>query len=249
MCYHSRKGGTLGFIADAIDVHTDTYDYSISDYMGVHTKLKIICKVHGEFLQTPAAHLRLKQGCRKCSITHRSKLRHEEAKANFTKDSNSLHGYLYDYSKVVYVKSNEKVEIICSRHGSFWQTPNNHLSGKGCVECSPGGFDNRKSGYVYTLQAGNLLKVGITNKSPAARAKTINKQSKKDFILIKSLDFEDGAEAELLENILLKELRKEYNNPSEKFNGYTECFYDADVNKLLDLIKNLKALPKINTVL
>lgn len=42
----------------------------------------------------------------------------------------------YDYSKVVYVVANIKVEIICPKHGPFWQTPNNHLRGKGCPACS-----------------------------------------------------------------------------------------------------------------
>lgn len=27
------------------------------------------------------------------------------------------------------------IEIICRKHGSFWQKPNTHLIGKGCFEC------------------------------------------------------------------------------------------------------------------
>ena len=42
----------------------------------------------------------------------------------------------YDYSLVVYINTNTAVEIICNAgHGSFMQTPNNHLNGKGCTEC------------------------------------------------------------------------------------------------------------------
>jgi len=47
-----------------------------------------------------------------------------------------VHGNKYDYSKVIYKKSKEKVNIICSEHGEFLQTPNNHLSGYGCSKCA-----------------------------------------------------------------------------------------------------------------
>ncbi len=43
----------------------------------------------------------------------------------------------YDYSKVIYVNSRTKIEIVCPEHGSFFQTPNNHLSKKHtCPSCS-----------------------------------------------------------------------------------------------------------------
>ena len=47
------------------------------------------------------------------------------------------HGNKYDYSNVVYIKSFEKVEIICrvENHETFWQTPNQHLIGCGCPIC------------------------------------------------------------------------------------------------------------------
>jgi hypothetical protein len=54
----------------------------------------------------------------------------------FIKKAVSVHGDKYDYSNVQYSKSCEKVEIVCLKHGSFWQTPNNHLRGKGCKKCA-----------------------------------------------------------------------------------------------------------------
>lgn len=48
-----------------------------------------------------------------------------------------VHGNKYDYSKVVYVNNNTKVEIVCYEHGSFWQLPRTHVSTKcGCPKCS-----------------------------------------------------------------------------------------------------------------
>ena len=55
---------------------------------------------------------------------------------NFLKKARNVHGDKYDYSKSLYLGSREKIEIICPLHGSFFQIPTNHLSGKGCKECS-----------------------------------------------------------------------------------------------------------------
>jgi len=40
-------------------IHFDTYDYSKVEYIGIHDKVTIVCKVHGPFEQTPNNH---KQG-------------------------------------------------------------------------------------------------------------------------------------------------------------------------------------------
>lgn len=50
-------------------------------------------------------------------------------------NAKEIHGDKYDYSKVVYKKSSEKVCIICPKHGEFWQIANNHLRGSGCLKC------------------------------------------------------------------------------------------------------------------
>jgi hypothetical protein len=53
----------------------------------------------------------------------------------FIEKANKVHGNKYDYSKVDYVKSNEKVIIICKIHGEFKQLSNNHLQGQNCQKC------------------------------------------------------------------------------------------------------------------
>lgn len=47
-----------------------------------------------------------------------------------------VHGQTYDYSKVNYEKSKISVVITCLYHGTFFQTPSNHLMGKGCPKCN-----------------------------------------------------------------------------------------------------------------
>lgn len=46
-----------------------------------------------------------------------------------------VHGDKYDYSLVNYKNATAKVTIICKQHGSWEQTPNNHLSNHGCKVC------------------------------------------------------------------------------------------------------------------
>ena len=54
------------FIEKARKVHGDKYDYSKVEYVNSNTKVRIICPIHGEFLQTPCNHLN-GQTCYKCS--------------------------------------------------------------------------------------------------------------------------------------------------------------------------------------
>lgn len=46
-----------------------------------------------------------------------------------------IHGDRYDYSLVVFLRSNIKVDIICKKHGVFQQQPSNHLIKGGCRRC------------------------------------------------------------------------------------------------------------------
>ena len=42
------------FITRCVAVHGDMYDYSFAVYTGMHEKVRIICREHGEFQQAPA---------------------------------------------------------------------------------------------------------------------------------------------------------------------------------------------------
>ncbi len=55
---------------------------------------------------------------------------------NFIKSSIEIHNNAYTYDKVVYVDNLTKVVITCPIHGDFKQSPNSHLRGCGCNECS-----------------------------------------------------------------------------------------------------------------
>jgi len=121
------------FINKAHEVHGDKYDYSKVEYINSKTKVRIVCPKHGEFLQTPNMHLR-GSGCPNCGIESRTSSR-KNSLEDFINKAREVHGDKYDYSKVEYVDSHTKVCIICPKHGEFWQSPNTHLSGHGCIKC------------------------------------------------------------------------------------------------------------------
>lgn len=101
-------------IENAKKVHGNKYDYSKSKYDGIDKKMLIICPKHGEFYQTPYAHINLKCGCPKCK---RSTL--EEKIINLLDDN----GIKYEYRKrnlpflngleADFYLPNEKIIIEC----------------------------------------------------------------------------------------------------------------------------------------
>lgn len=53
----------------------------------------------------------------------------------FLRRCTARHGDKYDYSKVVYLGSDKKVVVVCSKHGDFSQSATNHAQGQGCPKC------------------------------------------------------------------------------------------------------------------
>ena len=51
------KHTTKSWIAKAIEIHGNTYDYSKVDYKNKRSNVIIICRIHGPFEQTTFAHL------------------------------------------------------------------------------------------------------------------------------------------------------------------------------------------------
>lgn len=121
-----RRCDTIMFIKRADIFHNGKYDYSSTVYIGSEKKVKIICPVHGLFLQLPGNHLRY--GCVGCG-------QGKHTNSTFATEANKIHSKKYDYSNVDYVGNHAKVEIICRKHGTFFQEPAAHLSGTGCPAC------------------------------------------------------------------------------------------------------------------
>lgn len=155
------------FIAQARCVHPNLYQYDKTVYVKSTEKIIITCPEHGDFLQIPAQHL-AGSGCPSCGGTKRL------TQTEFLSRASAVHGASYDLSKVSYLNNSTPVEIVCPTHGSFFPTPSNFLSGKGCSRCAGnmklsteqfiekamavhGGYS-----YEHTVYQGAKVKVAIT---------------------------------------------------------------------------------------
>ena len=127
-CFATPKSNTEEFIRKAVKLYGDKYDYSKVKYEGNKVKVCVICKKHGEWWITPNNHLR-SHGCPGCFGTPR--LSNEE----FILKARETHGDRYEYSQSQYTGGKNKIEVICSIHGSFWQTASTHINGSGCPNC------------------------------------------------------------------------------------------------------------------
>ena len=128
----------LHFIERAKEIHGNKYDYSNLQYKNYRTKVRILCHQkdekgieHGEFWQLPSKHITSHQGCPKCRYLNRAR----KSTDTFIQQAKEVHGDKYNYDKVEYTKSSEKVCIICPEHGEFWQIATDHIQGRGCPKC------------------------------------------------------------------------------------------------------------------
>lgn len=135
-CSRKYKPTTDEFIKNAKSIHGDTYDYSLVDYKSAFKSIEIICPIHGKFSQRPNTHLN-GSGCLKCGL-NRSITSHTKTLEKFVSEAKRVHGNLYDYSKSNYINNHTKIEIVCKKHGSFWQAPHMHLDRDkcGCPKCN-----------------------------------------------------------------------------------------------------------------
>jgi hypothetical protein len=144
-----KRASREEIIARATEIHGGAYTYDRAVYKNLITKFAVTCPIHGDFLTTPANHLK-GRGCPKCGAERRGRRKDPVSAARKTADTKlaqhgaafveqarRVHGDLYDYSAVRYAGRKQPVTIICPAHGPFDQTPGHHLSRKhGCPQCS-----------------------------------------------------------------------------------------------------------------
>lgn len=124
-------------IEDFKKIHGDKYDYSKVKYVNNCTKVCIICREHGEFWQTPSAHL-LGCKCPKCAIKEAGGKLSKKltmGKEEFIIKANKVQDNFFSYAKAEYINCHTNIIITCPIHGDFIQTPHSHLQGNGCPMC------------------------------------------------------------------------------------------------------------------
>lgn len=118
------------FIEEFYKINGDKYEY-----LGYENGLvKFLCKKHNIINFDTPSHLKNGRGCKLCGNENRI-LKNRETKEHFLEMAKKIHGNKYDYSKVEYVDTKTKVNIICAKHGNFLISPNAHLNGQGCKKC------------------------------------------------------------------------------------------------------------------
>lgn len=155
----------------------------------------------------------------------------------FKKQAYKIHGDTYDYSRINYVRWNTKISIICPIHGVFEQTPNAHLSNKGCTPCSlvlqghsKTSFrkrclkNNNGLGILYVIKCFNdkeeFIKIGITSRSVEERFKYNFPYNFEILNIVQ--DFSDNIHT--LETLIKSYYKNIKYIPLIHFEGHTECF-------------------------
>jgi hypothetical protein len=119
--------------------HDYYYDYSlITNINNVKDYIDIICPTHGIFSQQVYAHMD-GNGCNDCGNIKRHNA-HASTLDEMIVKANAIHHNKYSYPDQEYINGKTKIQIICPKHGSFWQTPNAHISKHkhGCPTCGNG---------------------------------------------------------------------------------------------------------------
>ena len=128
---------TEEFIKKSKDIfHNEDWDYSQTVYNGPNTKVKIICKYHGEFFQLPFSHLS-GHSCPKCS---RRSQKYELKE--WLEKANEVNKGKFEYKIDKYVNQNQKVMCVCqekdengNEHGCFERTCKQVIMGTYCPKC------------------------------------------------------------------------------------------------------------------
>lgn len=248
----NSKASFISFVEKSNIVHSNFYDYSISQagYKSVSSKVDIICPVHGLFNTRASIHLNGNK-CPQCSYAN-----HILSVKDFSDKAFKIHGNKYDYSSVEYNGSFNKVSIICKDHGVFEQTPASHFQGSGCPTCSAiirsYSFVDRylrdpekgsKEGFLYLMEVqGNgekFLKVGITTKINK-RVNAYRREENYTFEFIKVWTTTRLISAQVEETVLeWKKFEKLHYWPRKNFDGRSECIQIEHQAKVISLIENL----------
>ncbi|CAM0013646.1 endonuclease [Vibrio phage K459] len=124
----SKSKGAAKFIEEAQKVHGEKFDYSQVNYTNNYTKVRIVCQVHGPFMQTPYCHLKGGEVCPVCRTA--------------LSDSVSVNEILTDkYAGTITLtdrrtlNSTDRFEFDCTYHGKFHRKVSLTVD-TGCISCN-----------------------------------------------------------------------------------------------------------------
>lgn len=116
------------------EIYGDKFTIDFTNFKNLTSKIKFICNDCGyEFYRmvSPAINRRIK-GCQKCHNKKHS-LNMMKSTDEYVNEAKELYGDKYDYSKVVYTGSANKILVKCNECGNEFEIEaNSHLQGHGC---------------------------------------------------------------------------------------------------------------------
>lgn len=226
------------FVTRSNILHKNKYIYP-NPIVNTTTLLKIVCPLHGELEVLPKTHLQGGQACLLCYKDTRCK-----SQVDWENDAAAIWKGLYSYPGI-YTSAHIPAEIACKVHGSFYQTPANHLSGKGCLSCAQelSGFNKSAwiekakfsrffdSWKVYVVKIYNdsetFVKIGRTFTTTAYRLGkkiTSSKLNGYSYSVVGEVIFNTPEECWDFETYLHQKYIKDSYIPSKPFGGMYECF-------------------------
>ena len=128
-----RRSNTEKFISSFKELYGNKLDLSKFVYTKSNIKSTVICPIHGEFEATPNNLLR-GRGCPTCGNINK-KIKQTISEQVFDERMEKLYGDSLTYNFSNYSNFGEKMEFVCSKHGSFEALPLNVLHGHGCPIC------------------------------------------------------------------------------------------------------------------
>jgi hypothetical protein len=154
-CAEQLKKTQDSFISEAKEMHGNKYDYSAVEYKNSTTKVKIICKLHDDFLQIPGDHLSGK-GCKKCSKGNTSKSEQKWIASFNNSNINEQHIIILPTGNKVRVDGfDSTTNTIYEYYGKFWHGHPEYS------KCDPDFMIGKKSAgdrYIETLMREIRLK-------------------------------------------------------------------------------------------
>jgi len=163
--------------------------------------------------------------CESCNPFEKNKTKTEI----FIEKAKKVHGEnRYDYSKVSYVNSRTKVTIICKKHNKeFLQSPNKHLSGRGCPICS---ITNRNDKNRCTLE------------EFIEKAKKVHGENRYDYSKVNYVNNETEVTIICPKHGIFSKIPREHTSKSKK-SGCPKCSIINKTNRFAEnFIKRVKEI-------
>lgn len=121
-CAGTQKLTTEEFIARSKQVHNSKYDYSQVKYINNHSKIKIICPIHGEFWQMALNHMK-GCGCPKCvNRSSKDEMRINDFLNKYVSTETTVRNVIHPYELDIYIP-NKRVAI--EYDGLYWHNDKN----------------------------------------------------------------------------------------------------------------------------